>query len=581
MTFRSFASLDYRYDQTDVTVTGQTVTSFATVSAMVDRIHQAGFTGITMDMNAPVDIQTGRIDLWNERAGEGNRDGGLPDDFWRVVDYAHSKGLAVSLRPNIVDHHNDKHLTSATPWGPEFSYSTLFGELNTYFADLARTAQSHGVESMHIGSMNWGLVDQPQFQSQWQQLVNTVRGEFSGRLVHGFFYDAPSVLWNIVDEHVLVVHRTLSQTAMTDPAAIRAEYQVRDADTPQSVAEVIRQHDARYAQSIHLEHLTINAGDRVVGDSREIAGFFDTQTIDRDRYPVNREQQAARHVASIEFARDDMAGTVTGTVVDQYMPWQLADWLVDPKNVNRPWYVYSDLSFNVPRSAPAEKAIADALQGRPFDSSVGSLTVSAFNHAPTGSVAIQGRAQPGTVLTAVADLADRDGMGKLQYQWFSGGQAVAGARSSQYSVSASDLGKPITVSVSYLDLWGTQESVSSLAATQDTASVSTSPVAALPDINRVYLDFSDGVTRVRDLRRAPAIQAQEEDLLDLTGLAQELDLDLWWSGNRAPGRKEDATGAVWERGNVIYVSTDRDNQAEWWARVVGVRDLDQDDFWLG
>lgn len=97
----------------------------------------------------------------------------------------------------------------------------------------------------------------------------------------------------------------------------------------------------------------------------------------------------------------------------------------------------------------------------------------------------------------------------------------------------------------------------------------------------IDVGVENGVTRVRDLRRAPAIQAQEEDLLDLTGLAQDLDLDLWWSGDRAPGRKVDATGAVWERGNVIYVSTDRDQKAEWWARVVGVRDLDQDDFWLG
>jgi hypothetical protein len=113
------------------------------------------------------------------------------------------------------------------------------------------------------------------------------------------------------------------------------------------------------------------------------------------------------------------------------------------------------------------------------------------------------------------------------------------------------------------------------ASTEDTTNL------VVDQANRVYVDFSDGVTRARDLRRAPAIQAQEDDLLDLTGLAQDLDLDLWWSGNRAPGRKVDATGAVWERGNVIYVSTDRDQKAEWWARVVGVRDLDQDDFWLG
>ena len=89
------------------------------------------------------------------------------------------------------------------------------------------------------------------------------------------------------------------------------------------------------------------------------------------------------------------------------------------------------------------------------------------------------------------------------------------------------------------------------------------------------------MTRFKDLRRSKGVEIDNGDVLDMTALEQDLGIDLWFSGDRAPTRKVDATGAVWERGNVIYVSTDRDTQPEWWCRVVGVRDVDGDNFWFG
>jgi hypothetical protein len=99
--------------------------------------------------------------------------------------------------------------------------------------------------------------------------------------------------------------------------------------------------------------------------------------------------------------------------------------------------------------------------------------------------------------------------------------------------------------------------------------------------NLQQVGLANGVTRLKDLRRAPAIKLSGDKVLDFTDMEQDLNFDLWFNGGRAPSRKIDATGAVWESNNVIYVSTDRDNKAEWWARVVGVRDLDGDDFWFG
>jgi Ca2+-binding RTX toxin-like protein len=99
------------------------------------------------------------------------------------------------------------------------------------------------------------------------------------------------------------------------------------------------------------------------------------------------------------------------------------------------------------------------------------------NDAPTGAVSITGTATQGQTLTASSGVADVDGIptsgsGAIRYQWLAGGTAISGATSSSYLLTAAEVGKTITVSVSYTDNGGTAESMSSSA---------TAVVAALPD----------------------------------------------------------------------------------------------------
>jgi len=86
-----------------------------------------------------------------------------------------------------------------------------------------------------------------------------------------------------------------------------------------------------------------------------------------------------------------------------------------------------------------------------------------INDAPTGSVTITGTATQGQTLTASNTLADVDGLGTISYQWNRDGNAITGATASTYVLGQSDVDATITVTASYTDDYGTDESVTSLA----------------------------------------------------------------------------------------------------------------------
>ncbi len=84
------------------------------------------------------------------------------------------------------------------------------------------------------------------------------------------------------------------------------------------------------------------------------------------------------------------------------------------------------------------------------------------NDLPSGSVTIEGLVKQDNTVTAVATLADTDGLGPLAYQWFRSGVALAGATAKSLLLTEADVGKVMTVVASYVDGFGKQEAVSSL-----------------------------------------------------------------------------------------------------------------------
>lgn len=88
--------------------------------------------------------------------------------------------------------------------------------------------------------------------------------------------------------------------------------------------------------------------------------------------------------------------------------------------------------------------------------------ISAANSEPSGTVSITGTAIQGQVLTAdTSALSDPDGLGAFSYVWQANGVAIPGATSSTYTLTEVEVGKTITVTASYIDGFGTVESVQS------------------------------------------------------------------------------------------------------------------------
>ena len=97
------------------------------------------------------------------------------------------------------------------------------------------------------------------------------------------------------------------------------------------------------------------------------------------------------------------------------------------------------------------------------------------NAPATGAPTISGTAQVGRTLTADGSgIADEDGLSNVQYeyQWLADGAAIAGANGSTYTLTGSEEGKAVRVTVSFTDDAGNGESLTSAA----TAAVAAKPV---------------------------------------------------------------------------------------------------------
>ena len=100
------------------------------------------------------------------------------------------------------------------------------------------------------------------------------------------------------------------------------------------------------------------------------------------------------------------------------------------------------------------------------------------NNPATGAPAITGTAQVGETLTAeTSGIADADGLtnASFSYQWLAGGADISGATDSSYTLADADIGKAISVKVSFTDDAGHQETLTSAA----TAAVEAAPLTPL------------------------------------------------------------------------------------------------------
>ncbi|WP_083098933.1 calcium-binding protein [Pseudophaeobacter leonis] len=85
-----------------------------------------------------------------------------------------------------------------------------------------------------------------------------------------------------------------------------------------------------------------------------------------------------------------------------------------------------------------------------------------LNHAATGSFSISGSTDVGDTLSAnTTSIEDLDGLGDFDLQWMRDGQAISGATGSSYEITDADGGSALTLSVSFTDDIGNDESLDS------------------------------------------------------------------------------------------------------------------------
>jgi hypothetical protein len=90
--------------------------------------------------------------------------------------------------------------------------------------------------------------------------------------------------------------------------------------------------------------------------------------------------------------------------------------------------------------------------------SAATAAVANVNDAPTGVPTITGTVTQGETLTAdTSGIADADGLGALTYVWKADGTVIAGATSSTLVLGQAQVGKAITVDVTYTDGFGQLE----------------------------------------------------------------------------------------------------------------------------
>ncbi|CEK10325.1 beta strand repeat-containing protein [Legionella hackeliae] len=161
--------------------------------------------------------------------------------------------------------------------------------------------------------------------------------------------------------------------------------------------------------------------------------------------------------------------------------------------------------------------------------SAATTAVANVNDAPEGAVVIVGTAQENETLTANTEaIADADGLGQLNYQWLADGVAIDGANAANYTLTAGDIGKAITVQVSYADQYNTNETLSSAPTAVVTADVD----LYIPDQTVIQLTGTGIVAdNTQQTGTIETIQTgQASDLLVVNTIIDGLQIDLGENG---------------------------------------------------
>ena len=169
--------------------------------------------------------------------------------------------------------------------------------------------------------------------------------------------------------------------------------------------------------------------------------------------------------------------------------------------------------------------------------SAASMTIAGSNHLPTGWISVTGLIQQEQMLAVdTQNLSDADGLGSFRYQWLADGTALDKATGNTLVLTEAQVGKRISVAVSYTDGQGTAEQVSSAAS------------AVVANVN----DIPKGTVTINGKTLSGNVLTLNQNLVDADGLG--FFSYEWLAGSKVVGTGDRYTLTAAEVGKTLSVT---------------------------
>jgi len=124
---------------------------------------------------------------------------------------------------------------------------------------------------------------------------------------------------------------------------------------------------------------------------------------------------------------------------------------------------YTPTQAQVGQVISARARYIDGLGNTETVTSQTTAKVANVNDLPTGTLTLDAAPRQGQKLNLKVELSDADGLGSFSYLWLADGQAITKTSAPSFTPTAKEVGKVITVQVSYTDGYGSKETVLSSA----------------------------------------------------------------------------------------------------------------------
>ena len=348
------AILDMRFEQpNDFTADGKLVNSYEAVVPVLNKIDCVGFDTVVFQTNIPIDVDTGKLELYDSRSGAFNPNKNIPKDFWRLVDYAKNKGLKVFVKAIPVNHTNDVVICPGCTrtefvLPPTFSTDNFFNALFSYETTLAREAEKYKVDGFYVGVMNLGI-DTAQYDAEWDRIIAQVKSVYKGKLIYEACNQCTANVWRKVD--IVAIHT--SNVFEMAPSETVAGL-LTDTSILNLVGDVQRI-ATLYQKPILLD--TINIG--TTGKSTDLGAVISGGLPYTSLQP-NYALQAIKISSVFELLGTKLSNRVVGLQWSEYMPWSQATWIQNPTNDTAwRWHQVQFYGFDLLNNESAQKKLAE------------------------------------------------------------------------------------------------------------------------------------------------------------------------------------------------------------------------------